>query len=79
MNRETLIKVIEEALGFDPELISDNTNFREDLGADSLDAIELVCCIEEETGIDILDKEIEGLKTLSDVIGLLKRKKVWEE
>jgi len=79
MNRETLIKMIEEALGFDPTLIKDDTNFREDLGADSLNAIELVCCIEEETGIDILDKEIDGLNTLSDVINLLKLKKVWEE
>lgn len=79
MNRKGLYEIFQNQLGVDPKHIKDSTNLREDLGADSLDEVELVCCLEEETDIVIQDSEIGGIVTVVDVINLLKRKNVWEE
>ncbi|MFW5799303.1 MAG: acyl carrier protein, partial [Spirochaetota bacterium] len=52
--------------------VAEESSFMEDLGADSLDTVELVMALEEEFGIEIPDEEAEKIKTVSDAIGYIK-------
>ena len=61
-------KIIAEQLGVKPEQITPEAKFIEDLGADSLDTVELVMALEEEFGNEIPDEEAEKLTTVGDVI-----------
>lgn len=67
-------EVIVEQLGVDAERVRAEANFIDDLGADSLDIVELVMAMEEEFDIEIPDEEAEKLKTVSDVVTYLKEK-----
>ena len=58
------------------EKITENSSFTEDLGADSLDAVELVMALEEEFDIEISDNDSEKLNTFGDVIKFLTSKGV---
>ncbi len=60
--------IIVEQLGVNPEQVTPEAKFIEDLGADSLDTVELVMAFEEEFGIDVPDEEAEKLLTVGDVI-----------
>jgi acyl carrier protein len=60
-------EVIVEQLGVDPERVKLEASFIDDLGADSLDIVELVMAMEEEFGIEIPDDDAEKLKTVQDV------------
>ncbi len=60
--------IIVEQLGVKPEQISPEAKFIEDLGADSLDTVELVMALEEEFGKEIPDEEAEKLQSVGDVI-----------
>jgi acyl carrier protein len=51
-----------------PEQVTDEAKFIEDLGADSLDTVELVMAFEEEFGIDVPDEEAEKLQAVGDVV-----------
>ena len=59
-----LEKVIKNALGCDEEMIKPDAKFVEDLGADSLNIVELVMAVEEEFGIEIPDEDAENLFTV---------------
>ena len=59
-------------LGVEPEKVTDEASFVEDLGADSLDTVELVMAFEEEFGIDIPDEDAEQMRTVGDAIKYLK-------
>ena len=61
-------EIIINELGVEPEKVTDDASFVEDLGADSLDTVELVMAFEEEFGIDIPDEDAEQLKTVGDAI-----------
>ena len=61
-------KIIEQQLGVKPEQITPEAKFIEDLGADSLDTVELVMALEEEFGKEIPDEEAEKLTTVAAVI-----------
>lgn len=61
-------EIIVEQLGVNPEQVTPEAKFIEDLGADSLDTVELVMAFEEEFGIDVPDEEAEKLLSVSDVI-----------
>lgn len=61
-------RIIAEQLGVDPDKITGETSFVNDLGADSLDTVELVMELEEEFDIDIPDDAAEKLQTIGDVI-----------
>jgi acyl carrier protein len=51
------------------------SHIADDLGADSLDTLELAMACEEQFGVDLLDPEIEGIRTVGDLVGLVERKK----
>jgi len=67
-------EVIVEQLGVDPERVKLEASFIDDLGADSLDIVELVMAMEEEFGIEIPDEDAEKLKTVGDVSNYLSAK-----
>ena len=69
-----LTSLIQSHLGVNPEQVTPDAKLMEDLGADSLDVVELVMGIEEEFGVDIPDNEAEKLNTVQDVLNLLKEK-----
>lgn len=61
-------EIVVEQLGVKPEQVTSEAKFIEDLGADSLDVVELVMALEEEFGHEIPDEEAEKLTTVGDVI-----------
>jgi acyl carrier protein len=65
-------EIIINELGVDPEKVTPEASFVEDLGADSLDTVELVMAFEEEFGVDIPDEDAEQLRTVGDAIAYLK-------
>ena len=67
-------KIIAEHLGIDESKIKDNANFIDDLGADSLDTVELVMAFEEEFGSEISDSEAEKILTVGDAIKFIESK-----
>ncbi len=64
--QEKIKDIIVEQLGVTPEKIKLEAKFIEDLGADSLDIVELVMAVEEEFDLEIPDEDAEKLKTVSD-------------
>lgn len=78
MNKEILSHVIEliaEQMGIDESNIDENTNFVKDLGADSLDTVELVMTFEEAYGIEISDSEAELMQTVGDTVNFIDKLK----
>lgn len=65
---ERLIEVVSQQLGADKSSLEPDTSFMDDLGADSLDVVELIIGVESEFDIDIPDEEVENLITIGDVI-----------
>ncbi|MDH3271856.1 MAG: acyl carrier protein [Gemmatimonadota bacterium] len=64
-------EIIINELGVEPDKVTDEASFVEDLGADSLDTVELVMAFEEEFGIDIPDEAAEQMRTVGDAIKYL--------
>ena len=60
--------IIVEQLGVNPDQVIPEAKFIEDLGADSLDTVELVMALEEEFGIEIQDEQAEKLQSVGDVV-----------
>jgi acyl carrier protein len=74
-NTESKVKeIIINELGVEPEKVTLEASFVEDLGADSLDTVELVMAFEEEFGIEIPDEDAEQLQTVGDAVRYLKEK-----
>ena len=74
MEFEKLQQIIAEVLNIDPEEITMNTTFVDDLGADSLDQVELVMALEEAFGAEIPDEDAEKLTTVGDAIKYVESK-----
>jgi acyl carrier protein len=73
-NAQRVRDIIEKELGVEREKLTDDASFIEDLGADSLDIVELVMEFEKEFNIDIPDEDAEKLRTVGDAIGYLNQK-----
>lgn len=67
-------KIIVEQLGVNPEEVTKEASFIDDLGADSLDTVELVMAFEEEFDAEIPDEEAEKLRTVGDAIDYIEKK-----
>jgi acyl carrier protein len=70
--------IIVEQLGVNADQVTDTASFIEDLGADSLDTVELVMAFEEEFGAEIPDEDAEKLTSVGGVISYLKEKGIGE-
>ena len=64
-------EIIVEELGVEADKVTSNASFVDDLGADSLDTVELVMAFEEEFGIDIPDEDAEQMRTVGDAISYI--------
>ncbi|MFB3069229.1 MAG: acyl carrier protein [Gemmatimonadales bacterium] len=71
---EKVKDIIVEELGVEREKLTDGASFMEELGADSLDTVELVMAFEKEFDIDIPDEEAEKLRTVGDAMKYLNEK-----
>ncbi len=71
-NEEKVITIVAEKLGVDRADITPDSVFIDDLGADSLDLVELIMAMEEEFGFEIADEDAEKLRTVGDVINFIK-------
>ncbi|MBC85996.1 MAG: acyl carrier protein [Bdellovibrionaceae bacterium] len=67
-------KIIEEQLGVESDRVKPEASFIDDLGADSLDIVELVMAMEEEFDLEIPDEDAEKLRKVQDVLTYLKEK-----
>lgn len=72
MELEKLKKVIAEVLNVDPEEITPETTFMDDLGADSLDVFQIIMGIEEEFDIEIAAEKAEKITTVEEAVELIK-------
>ena len=76
MNIEEKVKsIIVEQLGVEEDEVTPNASFAEDLGADSLDQVELVMALEEEFNLEISDEDAEKIKTVQDAINYIQAHK----
>ena len=71
---EKVKEIIAKELGVEREKLTNDASFMEDLGADSLDTVELVMEFEKEFNIDIPDEDAEKLRTVGDAMDYLKTK-----
>ncbi|QDW75203.1 acyl carrier protein [Lachnospiraceae bacterium KGMB03038] len=72
---EKIKELAAENLGVDAESITEESSFKEDLGADSLDLFELVMALEDEFGIEIPTDDLEQIVTVGDVINYINEHK----
>ena len=72
--REKVKKIIVDHLGVDASKVTDEASFIDDLGADSLDTVELVMAFEEEFGSEISDSEAEKILTINDAVKFIESK-----
>ncbi len=71
---EKIKRIIVDQLGVDESEVTMEASFVDDLGADSLDTVELVMALEEEVGIEIPDEDAEKIITVGDVIAYIDSK-----
>ncbi|MCX5774568.1 MAG: acyl carrier protein [Fusobacteria bacterium] len=73
-NFDKVKEVIVEQLGVDEASVVPEASFIDDLGADSLDTVELIMAFEEEFGVEIPDEDAEKMKTVQDVLNYIETK-----
>lgn len=78
MSKEDILsrvqKIVVEQLGVEDEKVTPEANFQNDLGADSLDTVELVMAFEEEFNMEIPDEEAESIATVGDAVNYIGEK-----
>ena len=72
---EKIQSLIAEQLYLDKEQITEDSKFVDDLGADSLDIVQMLISMEKEFGVSFDDEEITEIKTVKDAIALIEKKK----
>ncbi len=70
-NQERLTEIIAQKLDVDADKVTSDASFTEDLGADSLDFVELAMALEEEFDIEIPDSDVEKIQTVQDALSYL--------
>lgn len=70
---DRVIDIIREQLNLDDVDINEDTSFKDDLGVDSLDLLELVMAFEEEYSIELDPEELEGIQTVGDIVEFIKK------
>lgn len=75
MVKARVIEIIADQLGRDASEITEQTSMSDDLGADSLDAVEVIMAIEEEYNLEIDDEDAMNFKTVQDVIDYVEKNK----
>jgi len=71
---ETIKQIVVEQLGVKPEEVVPSADFADDLGADSLDTVELVMAFEEKFGFEIPDEDAERMRKVKDVIEYVEKR-----
>ena len=71
---ERVKKIVIEHLGVDADKVTEQASFIDDLGADSLDTVELVMAFEEEFSVEVPDEDAEKLQTVGDVVKYIEEK-----
>jgi acyl carrier protein len=74
VSQDKVRQIIADQLGVKKEEVTDNAKFVDDLGADSLDTVELVMALEEEFGVEIPDEDAEKLSTVGDALRYIEEK-----
>ena len=74
MELEQVKKILAEQFSMSEDDITMDTSFAEDIGADSLDLVELVMALEQEFDLEIDDDEVENIKTVGDAVRYIKDK-----
>ena len=69
---EKMKEILAEQLGCDADMITEETSFKDDLGADSLDLLEVIMALEDEYGIEMNTEDLSDLNTVGDVMYYLK-------
>lgn len=72
---EKVREIVVEQLGVEEDDVSMDSSFIDDLGADSLDIVELIMALEEEFGLEIPDSEAENINSVKDVVDYIKNNK----
>lgn len=70
---EKVIAMLADQLGVDPDTINEETDIVNDLGADSLDVVTMLMCVEDEYGITISDEEAQDLRRVGDIVSYIER------
>ena len=73
--KEKVVSIIVDKLGVNPEDVVETASFTNDLGADSLDTVELIMAFEEEFGLEIPDADAEKISTVGDVLNYIEAHK----
>jgi len=74
-NFETLKNIIVDQLGVAESEVTPDAHFQDDLGADSLDIVEMIMALESEFGIEVSDEKAEALQTVADVMKFIEEAK----
>jgi acyl carrier protein len=74
VSQDKIRQIIADQLGVKKDEVTDGAKFVDDLGADSLDTVELVMALEEEFGVEIPDEEAEKLLTVGDALRYIEEK-----
>ena len=73
--KEKIKEILANQLRVEAASISDEASILDDLGADSLDVVEMLMAIEEEFGVNVPDEDVAGLKTIKDVADYVEKNK----
>ena len=73
--KEKVTEIIANQLSVSADKIKEETNIAEELGADSLDLVEILMSLEDEFGISIPDEEIPNIKTIKDIVAFIEKNK----
>lgn len=72
---EKVKAIVARELNVDEDQLTMETNFVEDLGADSLDAVEIIMAVEDEFGIEVSDDDAQGIRAIGDIVKILEEMK----